>query len=111
MRGVLPLSAAGGDTLFKRILKWLKNHKRKREKEYHKRMLNFILINAIGMMWCSYILAWFGKTSIAETLSKTVATAIVGVVIPYFITKTIENVSKYGSKLNHTADDDTSIRV
>lgn len=58
------------------------------------------------MMWCSYILAWFGKVEIAETLSKTVATAIVGVTIPYFVTKTIENVSKYGSRLNHTAVDD-----
>lgn len=70
--------------------------------EYHKRILNFILYNSIGMMWCSYILAWFGKVDIAESLSKTVASAIVGVTIPYLVTKTVENVSKYGSRLNHT---------
>lgn len=80
--------------------------KKRKPQEYHKRLLNFILINSIGMMWCSYVLAWFGKAEIAETLSKTVTTAIVGVVIPYLITKTIENVSKYGSRLNHTAKDD-----
>lgn len=77
--------------------------KTKQHKEYHKKMLNLILYNSIAMMWCSYILAWFDKITIAETLSKTVATAIVGVTIPYFVTKTVENVSKYGSRLNHTA--------
>lgn len=76
---------------------------KKRTKEYCKKMLNFILINSIAMMWCSYILAWFGRADIAELLSKTVASAIVGVTIPYFVTKTIENVSKYGSRLNHTS--------
>lgn len=80
--------------------------KRKRRKqEYHKSLLSFILINSVGMMWCSYLLAWCGKTDIAETLSKTVATAIVGVVIPYLVTKTVENVSKYGSRLNGTTKD------
>lgn len=54
-------------------------------------------------MWCSYFLAWFDKPEIAEALSKTVTTSIVGVVIPYLITKTVENVSKYGSRLNNTA--------
>lgn len=70
--------------------------------EYHKKILTFILVNAIAMMWCSYILAWFGRTDIAESLSETVTTSIVGVVIPYFVTKTIENISKYGSRLNKT---------
>lgn len=73
-------------------------------------MLNFILVNSIAMMWCSYILAWFGKTEIAETLSKTIVTAVIGVVIPYFVTKTIENVSKYGSRLNHTTKEQENNR-
>ena len=54
------------------------------------------------MMFLSYVLAWFGKEQIAEQLSSTIATVIIGVTIPYFITKTVENVSKYGSRLNHT---------
>lgn len=82
-------------------------HKREEKKaqEYHKKLLNFIVYNSIGMMWCSYVLAWFGKETIAESLSNTVASSIVAVVIPYLITKVIENVSKYGSRLNRTTKD------
>lgn len=54
------------------------------------------------MMWCSYVLAWFDKVSIAESLSSTVTEVIVGTTLGYLITKTIENVSKYGSRLNRT---------
>ena len=61
-----------------------------------------ITINAILMMWCSYVLAWFDKVSIAESLSSTVTEVIVGTTLGYLITKTIENVSKYGSRLNRT---------
>lgn len=89
------------------LIKKIKMHN---EHEYHKRMLNFILFNSIAMMWCSYILAWFGKTEIAETLSKTIVTAVIGVVVPYFVTKTIENVSKYGSRLNHTTKEQENNR-
>jgi len=92
------------------IANLIKKIKKHNEQEYHKRMLNFILVNSIAMMWCSYILAWFGKTEIAETLSKTIVTAVIGVVIPYFVTKTIENVSKYGSRLNHTTKEQENNR-
>ncbi len=92
------------------IAKLIKKIKSYNEQEYHKRMLNFILVNSIGMMWCSYILAWFGKTEIAETLSKTIVTAVIGVVVPYFVTKTIENVSKYGSRLNRTTKEQENNR-
>lgn len=64
--------------------------------------LTFILINCMSMMWCSYILAWFDRITIAETLSSTVADVIVGTIVAYLCTKTIENVSKYGSRLNRT---------
>lgn len=88
---------------------WLKSFwqkiEEKKAKEYHKKLLNFIIFNSIGMMWCSYILAWFGKETIAESLSNTVASSIVAVVIPYLITKVIENISKYGSRLNGTTKD------
>lgn len=67
-----------------------------------KLVLGFVLINGMAMMWCSYILAWFDRMTIAETLSSTVADVIVGTIIAYLCTKTIENVSKYGSRLNRT---------
>ena len=91
--------------MFKKIKEWWINFKAEQAIEYHKRLLNFIIINSIGMMWMSYILAWFNHEEIAQSLSNTVATSIVAVVIPYLITKTIENVSKYGSRLNKTTKD------
>lgn len=65
-------------------------------------MIWVITVNALLMMWCSYVLAWFDKVSIAESLSSTVTEVIVGTTLGYLITKTIENVSKYGSRLNKT---------
>ena len=91
--------------MWQKIKQLLKKREEKKTKEYHKKLLNFIIFNSIGMMWCSYILAWFGKEEIAESLSNTVASSIVAVVIPYLITKVIENVSKYGSRLNGTTKD------
>lgn len=61
-----------------------------------------IVINALAMMWCSYILAWFDKIAIAESLSSTVTQVIIGTALGYLLTKTVENVSKYGSRLNKT---------
>lgn len=97
--------------MFEKIKQVWIRYKEKKELEYHKRMLNFIIRNSVGMMWCSYILAWFGKEEIAESLSNTVATSIVAVVIPYLITKTIENVSKYGCRLNKTTKDFDNIVI
>lgn len=88
----------------KDCLKRCKNNRPKYE--YHKKLLNLIIINSIGMMWCSYILAWFGRGDIAESLSQTIATTVIGVTIPYLVTKTIENISKYGSRLNNTSVSD-----
>lgn len=84
--------------------KKIKNKKRNKEfKNYTKTILSVVLINSLLMMWCSYVLAWFDKVEIAETLSSTVADVIVGAIIGYLCSKTIENVSKYGSRLNGTA--------
>lgn len=88
--------------IFKKIIN-------KFDREYHKNLLSFIIFNSVAMMWCSYILAWFGKNEIAEALSKTIVTAIIGVVIPYLITKTIENINKYGSRLNNTVQDNVNV--
>lgn len=88
--------------MLKKIKKFFKNL----NQSYAKIAINFVLINSILMMWCSYILAWFDKISIAEALSSTVADVIVGTIIAYLCTKTIENVSKYGSRLNGTAKED-----
>lgn len=85
-----------------RITKLIEARKVETEKEYSKRMLDRVLSNCMLMMWCSYLLAAFDKISIAESLSETIATVIVGAVVSYFVSKTFENVNKYGSRLNKT---------
>lgn len=75
---------------------------RKKKVTTSKVLIWVITVNALLMMWCSYVLAWFDKVSIAESLSSTVTEVIVGTTLGYLITKTIENVSKYGSRLNRT---------
>lgn len=93
-----------------RITKRIAARKTETEKEYSKRMLDRVLDNCLPMMWCSYILAAFDKISIAESLSETIATVIVGAIVSYFTSKTFENVNKYGSRLNKTtAEQESSI--
>ena len=63
---------------------------------YTKRITTLIILNAICWVWCSYILAWQGKYEIAQSLSQTALTAILGVVITNGVKSTTENVSKNG---------------
>ena len=63
---------------------------------YTKRLTTFIIFNAIAWVWCSYILAWCGRYEIAQSLSQTALTAILGVVITNGVKSTTENVSKNG---------------
>lgn len=85
------------------MLSKIKKFFKKVNESYAKIAINIVLINSILMMWCSYVLAWFDKIEIAETLSSTVADVIVGTIIAYLCTKTVENISKYGSRLNGTS--------
>jgi hypothetical protein len=67
-----------------------------------------ILINACGWVWCSYILAYLGRFEIAESLSQTAVTAILGAFISYAVKSAVENVKKNGINLmpkkKNTAD-------
>jgi hypothetical protein len=67
-----------------------------------------ILINACGWVWCSYILAYLGRFEIAESLSQTAVTAILGAFISYAVKSAVENVNKNGINLmpkkKNTAD-------
>lgn len=59
-----------------------------------KRVLWICLGNGIAWVWCSYLLAWFGRSEIAESLSKVAITEIIGVVMGYFLKSLFENFSK-----------------
>ena len=65
--------------------------------------------HSLLMMWASYILAWYGKTQIAETLSKTIASAIIAVVVGYLAKSVIENISKNTTCFGQNIDKNISV--
>lgn len=81
-------------SLFDKLKTAIQKYNKKRDKEYSKRLLTKIVNHSVWMMWASYVLAWFGKIEIAESLSKTIATSIIAVVIGYLAKSVIENISK-----------------
>jgi len=95
----------------KRALKLIRKRRRAaaRDISFSKIVMIVVLANGMLMMWCSYVLAWFDKITIAETLSSTVADVIVGSVLGYLGTKTVENISKYGSRLNGTTKEQEKV--
>lgn len=66
---------------------------------YTKIIVLIILVNAIAWVWCSYILAYLGRYEIAEALSQTAITTILGTIISYCTKSVIENVNKHGINL------------
>ena len=54
----------------------------------------FCLLNGVAWVWCSYLLAYLGRSEIAESLSKVALTEIVAVVFTYSLKALFENLSK-----------------
>lgn len=54
---------------------------------------------AHGFLWvdCSYLLAWAGRTEIAQDLSKAAVTEIIGVILIYAVKEGLANFSKFNS--------------
>ena len=65
-------------------------------------------INGAIWVYMSYLLAWTGRENIAEALSQTVCTVILGQIGFYLVTKTVENIFRYndniGGKSTYPAD-------
>ncbi len=63
----------------------------------------------MGFVWvsCSYILAWFGREQIAETLSQTAVTEIIGVFLVYGLKSLFENLSQNNRWPDKPTDTDT----
>lgn len=93
--------------IISRIAKCVNRWSERRDKEYSKRLLNRIVNSSILMMWGTYVLAWYGRTEIAESLSKTIVTSIIAVVVGYLLKSVIENISKH----TDTFGKNDSIRV
>jgi hypothetical protein len=72
--------------LVKKVVNKFKPKVKSTEKQtftFTKKWTNRILWCGLFWITCSYILAFLGKADIAESLSETVATIIIGTFIPY----------------------------
>ena len=63
-----------------------------------KKIIWLLTINAILWIWCSYILAWFDKVQIAESLSSNVCSVVIGQTLGYLITNCVSNIFRYNPK-------------
>lgn len=81
------------------------------QKTTMKKIMWLCLGNGIAWVWCSYVLAWCGRTQIAESLSQVAITEILGVVLVYALKSLLENLSKHNTwpdKPGKKNDNDTS---
>lgn len=71
-----------------------------------KQLIWWFTIHGTIWIYCSYILAFMKRDQIAESLSSNVCTVVIGSLIMYVVSKTIENVFKFnelGGKSNSDA--------
>lgn len=61
-----------------------------------KRLVWLCVVNGICWVWCSYLLAYLGRTAIAESLSRTAITEIIGVVLVYCLKALFEKRKDFG---------------
>lgn len=63
-----------------------------------KKIIWLLTINGILWIWCTYLLAWFDKVQIAETLSSNICTVVLGQTLGYLITSCVTNIFRYNPK-------------
>lgn len=80
-------------------------------KSYTKKIVSFITFNAVGWVWCSYILAFMGRYEIAQSLSQTAITTLLGTIITYCLKSLVENVNKHGVNLAPKKPEQTQINT
>lgn len=78
-----------------RLKLFIRRVRRRKNKEFSKRIINRIVNCCLIFMFLSYVLAWFGKVEIAESLSVAIATTTIVTCVGYMGKSTIENLSKY----------------
>ena len=88
---------------------WLSTHRSKRGcMETMKAAVWLCLFNGCAWVWCSYLLAYLGRTEIAESLSQVALTEIIGVVLAYAIKSLVENLSKNNNWPDKARKDETA---
>ena len=73
-----------------------------------KRIVWFVLLNAVAWIWCSYTLAYLGREAIAEELSKLALKEIVAIVLIYALKALLEKRPDFGSVGKPDANDDAN---
>lgn len=63
-----------------------------------KKVIWLLTINGIMWIWCTYLLAWFDKVQIAETLSSSICTVVLGQTLGYLITSCVSAIFRYNPK-------------
>lgn len=84
----------------KRVLtdtEWYSKHSRKLMST-SKKIIWLLTINGILWIWCTYLLAWFDKVQIAETLSSNICTVVLGQTLGYLITSCVSAIFRYNPK-------------
>lgn len=97
-----------------KMAKWqYKLERRKARKPFTtmKWVVLFSLLNGYAWVWCSYILAFMDKYTIAEQLSQVAITEIIGVVLVYALKSLIENLSKNNQWPDKPAQKDEAATV
>lgn len=74
-----------------------------------KRLMWILTINAILWIWCSYVLAWFDKVQIAESLSSNVCNVVIGTVIAFLVTQSVSAIFRYNPKFGGDSSYPTDI--
>ena len=88
---------------------WRSTHRSKRGcMETMKAAVWLCLFNGCAWVWCSYLLAYLGRTEIAESLSQVALTEIIGVVLAYAIKSLVENLSKNNNWPDKARKDETT---
>lgn len=76
--------------------------------ETMKALVWFIIVNAVAWVWFSYVLAYMGRTVIAESLSEVALTTILGTIFGYAAKSAVENLSKHNKWPDKGGRDDTN---
>lgn len=74
-----------------------------------KKIVMFCLANGVAWVWCSYVLAFMGHDTIAESLSQVALAEIVGVVVAYAAKSLLENLSKNNNWPDKPVDREVSL--
>lgn len=90
------VAAFGVGCVFCLGLWWISTHRgRQGRMETMKAIVWLCLCNGCAWVWCSYLLAYLGRTEIAQDLSKVALTEIIAVILAYAIKSILENLSKH----------------